>query len=116
MHSDNWLDRLAALKDTMPDEPTQDSTPAAQAEADEVPAQSGRLDIVFERKGRAGKSATIVSGFTIDDNAVAEIASKLKRTLGTGGSARGGEILIQGDRRRDVLNFLTKEGFKARII
>ena len=116
MQSENWLDRLASLRETMPDAEEQETTEAAPAAAGEVPAQSGRLDIVFERKGRAGKSATIITGFTIDDDAVAEVASKLKRTLGTGGSARGGEILVQGDRRQDVLRFLTKEGFKARII
>ena len=44
------------------------------------------------------------------------LASEMKHTLGTGGSARGGEILIQGDRRQDVLSFLTKKGLKARII
>ena len=40
----------------------------------------------------------------------------MKRTLGTGGSSRGGEILIQGDRRQDVLRFLTSKGLKARVI
>ena len=40
----------------------------------------------------------------------------MKQKLGTGGSARGGEILIRGDRRNDVLKFLTAKGIKARII
>ena len=78
--------------------------------------QTGRLDIVLERKGRAGKTATIITGFTVSDDAVADIASQLKRSLGTGGSARGGEILIQGDRRKEVLARLTALGLKARII
>lgn len=75
-----------------------------------------RLDIIYERKGRAGKSATIISGFTMADDDVEALASDLKRTLGTGGSARGGEILIQGDRRDDVLRLLTEKGYKARVI
>ena len=74
------------------------------------------LNVQIERKGRAGKVATIVSGFTVDDDAVADIASSLKRTLGTGGSARGGEILIQGDRATDVVNALVKMGLKARKV
>lgn len=110
----NWLDRLAALKEELP--PEENTPEAVPAPVDEAPAQSGRLDIVFERKGRAGKCATIVTGFTIDDDAVADVASQMKRSLGTGGSARGGEILIQGDRRNDVLRFLTSKGYKARII
>ena len=110
----NWLDRLAALRGSMGDAPVEE-TPSANESAT-CEAQSARLDIILERKGRGGKTATIVSGFTISDEAVSELASRLKRTLGTGGSARGGEILVQGDRRKDVLTFLTSNGYKARII
>lgn len=74
------------------------------------------MDIVTERKGRAGKTATIVSGFTIDDDEIESLASEMKRRLGCGGSVRGGEILVQGDRRQAVLDFLLSKGFKARII
>ena len=71
---------------------------------------------MVERKGRGGKTATIVAGFTVSDEAVAEIANQLKRRLGTGGSARGGEILIQGDRADAVVKALTDMGMKARRI
>ena len=112
--NDDWFSKLSALKDSMEPCDTEDTqTPEKNADK---PRQTTRLDIVLDRKGRAGKTATIVCGFTIDDEAVAIIASKLKQRLGTGGSARGGEILIQGDRRNDVLKFLTSEGYKARII
>ncbi len=76
----------------------------------------GRLDIIFEKKGRAGKQATIVAGFCGNDEELQSVASELKRRLGAGGSARGGEILIQGDRRKDVLKLLTEMGYKARVI
>lgn len=110
--ANNWLDNLAALKAAMGGD---DSTPEPEA-TPEAPAQTARLDIVFETKGRAGKSATIVCGFTLPDEEVASIAADLKRALGCGGSARGGEILLQGDRRRQVLDLLVKKGFKARVI
>lgn len=97
-----------------PPEAAADEAPAP-AEADGPPA-AGRLDIVLERKGRAGKQATIICGFTCSDARLAEIASQLKRALATGGSARAGEILIQGDRRADALRALTAMGLKARII
>lgn len=113
--TNNWLDNLAALKATMaPEDPGEQ--PESEPEAPAAPAQTGRLDIVFETKGRAGKSATIVCGFTLPDEDVATIAAELKRALGCGGSARGGEILLQGDRRRQVLELLLKKGFKARVI
>ncbi len=110
MSTDNWLDRLAALRQRMPES---EETPAIEPEETQAPTagQSGRLDIVFERKGRAGKCATIIAGFTISDDEIDALASEMKHTLGT-----GGEILIQGDRRQDVLSFLTKKGLKARII
>ena len=109
---DNWLDSLQSLRDTMADA----DAPAIDVDDSTEERQTGRLDIVLERKGRAGKTATIITGFTVSDDAVADIAAQLKRSLGTGGSARGGEILIQGDRRLDVLRLLTEKGFKARII
>lgn len=115
-NNNDWLDRLAQLRDTM----APDSEPEAEAPADEntpsASEQTARLDIVYERKGRAGKPATIVTGFTLDDEAVADIASEMKKALATGGSARGGEILLQGDRRREALAFLNRKGYKARII
>lgn len=75
--------------------------------------QVGKLVVSMERKGRAGKTATIVSGFTLPDSEVARIAAKLKKRLGTGGSARGGEILVQGDRREAVTQALRDLGFKV---
>jgi len=92
--------------------------PEPEPAADEIPPirQNGVLNVQIERKGRAGKVATIVSGFTIDDEAVAGIASALKRTLGAGGSARGGEILIQGNRADDVVAALRKLGLNSRRV
>ena len=113
---DNWLDKLSALKQSMPQEPDTQEQESTTEDIAEAPAQSGRLDIVYERKGRAGKCATSITGFTLSDSEVEKLASELKRRLGTGGSARGGEILVQGDRRRDVLEFLVSKGYKARII
>ncbi len=73
----------------------------------------GRLVISYERKGRAGKEATIISGFTESHEEVAKLASQLKSKLGTGGSARGGEILIQGNRREQLLGILRQLGYQV---
>ena len=78
MMQQDWREALGAL---LPD------TPAADVPQDAEPApgqetETARLDVVVERKGRGGKTATIVAGFTVSDEAVAEIASQLKRRLG----------------------------------
>ena len=78
--------------------------------------EKARLDIILDRKGRKGKPATIVAGFTISDEAVEDLARSLRRSLGVGGSSRGGEILIQGDKRQELLRLLTERGLRARII
>ncbi len=79
----------------------------------ETKKQTGKLVVSMEKKGRAGKTATIVSGFTVEADELNDIASKLKAKLATGGSARGGEILIQGDRRDEVKRLLSQMGFKV---
>ena len=109
----DWQDSLKSFLDANPDLPEGEEIQVV--ETDECPRQP-RLDIVLEKKGRAGKMATIVTGFIIDDEEVSAIAAKVKSRLGTGGSARGGEILIQGDRRNDVLKLLSEMGYKARVI
>lgn len=80
-----------------------------QLQAPEKPA-SQTLHVLMERKGRAGKVATIIEGFRLTDEEVAEIASQLKKRLGIGGSSRGGEILLQGDRRREAAEILRAMG------
>lgn len=110
----DWKSSLGALRDIFPE---------GDAPQPEIPAtgpvavtEKARLDIILDKKGRKGKAATIVAGFTVDDEAVADIARQLRQKLGTGGSSRGGEILIQGDKREAVQQALTAMGMKSRII
>lgn len=72
------------------------------------------IEVIVDRKGRKGKSATIAFGFDCDDARLKEIASKLKTKLSTGGSARGGEILIQGEHKTEVENLLKSFGYKVK--
>lgn len=113
MSINDWQAGLQAFLDSNPDLPEgEDVKINAKKETTPQP----RLDIILEKKGRGGKIATIVTGFLMNDNEVEQLASKMKSALGTGGSARGGEILIQGDKREAILKYLTKHGYKARII
>ena len=114
MGMNDWQAGLQAFLDSNPDLPQGEEV--VEQPVEDAPSKQHRLDIILEKKGRGGKIATIVTGFTLDDEELAQLASKMKASLGTGGSARGGEILIQGDKRDAVLKFLTKQGYKARII
>ncbi len=110
----DWTEQLKAFREANPDlPPGPDSVDINDTQPE--PKQP-RLDISIERKGRAGKTATLITGWVCTDSKLLEIASRLKTLLGTGGSARGGDILIQGDRRKDVLEKLAQMGYKARII
>ncbi|MCM1070347.1 MAG: translation initiation factor [[Clostridium] fimetarium] len=111
----DWKDSLASLMAELPEEPAAEPAEGEQKDAG-APAETARLDILLDKKGRKGKAATIVCGFTVDDNAVDAIAAELKKKLGTGGSSRGGEILIQGDKRAQVESALKAMGLKCRVI
>lgn len=102
MKDTDWKSALGAL---LPD----DYQP--EPEAGPVPSvrPRPRLTVTLDKK-RAGKTATIISGFDADDDRVRELAALLKRRLATGGSSRGGEILVQGDRVEQVRAILREEG------
>ncbi len=108
------MDWKEALQNLNQPDGADDEQPAAEQPTAE-PANEGALLVELDCKGRRGKEATIISGFAIDDERVSAVASKLKSRLGTGGSARGGEILIQGDRRQDVAALLADLGFKVKV-
>ncbi len=63
----------------------------------------------MERKGRGGKTATIIEGFPGTDDELKALATRLKQQLGVGGSARDGEILIQGDCRTRLRELLSPD-------
>ncbi|MEO8712993.1 MAG: translation initiation factor [Parafilimonas sp.] len=75
-------------------------------------AAQQKLKIRLETKHRAGKAVSIVGGFagTIDD--LEDLGKKLKNFCGTGGSVKDGEIIIQGDQREKILQWLLKNGYK----
>ena len=75
----------------------------------------GVIRIRREVKGRGGKTVTVASGFRLDDDGLKKLAAELKRRCGTGGSAKDGEILIQGDHRETLLAELKKKGMVAKL-
>lgn len=107
----DWKDILSQMKDTLPEGESREDT-ASEKVSDEKPVKKEKLSVAMERKGRGGKTATIIFGFTSADEEVAEVATRLKQRLGTGGSSRGGEILLQGDVRDKVKPLLKEMGYK----
>lgn len=76
------------------------------------PAQQ-KLRIRLETKHRGGKAATIIAGFIGKEDDMEVLGKKLKNYCGTGGSVKEGEIIIQGDQREKVKQWLLKEGYKG---
>lgn len=106
----DWKDALKNMAESLPEG---DDIEPAEVDAPRPKAATDRLTVTVERKGRGGKTATIISGFTCSDDELRAIASRLKNRLATGGSARGGEILIQGDRMKEVKEVLKGIGYKC---
>ncbi|WP_354701979.1 putative protein YciH [Paraconexibacter sp. AEG42_29] len=73
----------------------------------------GRVKVRRETSGRRGKTVTSVSNVPVTDEQLRELAGRLKKRCGVGGSAKDGVIEIQGDHRDTVLELLKAEGFDA---
>lgn len=73
-----------------------------------------QLRLRYETKHRGGKAVTVVDGFVGTAEDLEALGRKLKTHCGTGGSAKDGEILIQGDQREKARQWLLKQGYKVK--
>ncbi|QEC48704.1 stress response translation initiation inhibitor YciH [Baekduia soli] len=76
-----------------------------------APAAGGRVKVRREVAGRRGKAVTTVSGVPLADDALRELAGRLKKRCGVGGSAKAGVIELQGDHRDVVVELLRADGY-----
>jgi len=81
-------------------------------EAQTLPAAQQKIKVRLETKHRGGKAVTLIENFIGTTADKEELGKKLKTACGTGGSVKDGEILVQGDNRDKVLQWLLKTGYK----
>jgi translation initiation factor 1 len=81
-----------------------------------APGKSTIVRVGRETKGRAGKGVTIISDLSLNDTGLAELATRLKTKLGTGGTVKAGRIEIQGDHRDRIVALLEGIGYRAKRV
>jgi len=92
-------------------------TPAAPAPAERLDfGGATKLVLRREKKGRGGKTATVIDGMKLPPSALERIARDLKRALGCGATIEGNTIVVQGDMAARIEPWLTARGAKRVVI
>ena len=89
--------------------------PALERGVPELPVSQQDLRVQASRKGRKGKTVTLVSGFQVKPETLATLLKQLKTQCGTGGTVRENEIELQGDHKQKLVQILTQLGYRAKI-
>ena len=108
MKNNDWKDRLNVVYSTNPDYQYEN---IGEEEAETLPKNQQKLRISMEKKGRGGKTVTLVRGFIGTEDDLKELGKLLKTKCGVGGSAKEGEIIIQGDFKQRIIDLLKAEGY-----
>ena len=106
----DWKSRLGMVYSTNPDYQFTTEDDLIE-EAETLPAAQQKLRVRMERAGRKGKTVTLVTGFVGTEEDLKQLGKLLKTKLSTGGTAKDGEIVIQGDVRQQLVELLKKEGY-----
>lgn len=114
MKKNDWKDRLGVMYSTNPDF---NYETGGDAQEDTLPKEKQLLRISLDKRNRGGKVVTLITGFRGTGDDLEALGKLLKVKCGVGGSAKDGEIIVQGDLRTKVLDILQKEGYaKSRTI
>ena len=111
MADNDWKKRLGVVFSTNPDFRYEEE---AEVQQETLEPSKQNLIVSIDRKGRAGKQVTLVTGFIGSDDDLADLGRALKVKCGVGGSAKDGEIAIQGDFRDRVVTLLKDMGYRAK--
>lgn len=104
----DWKKRLGVVYSTNPDFKYQEAAETAQ---ETLPPDKQKLIVGIDRRNRGGKQVTLVTGFVGSDDDLKELGRALKVKCGVGGTAKDGEITIQGDLRDKVTTLLQGMGY-----
>ena len=107
----DWKARLGVVYSTNPDFKYQTQQ---EEEATTLPPARQRLIVGIDRRNRGGKQVTLITGFVGTAEDLKELGRQLKTRLGVGGSAKDGEITVQGDFRDKVVSILQGLGYNAK--
>jgi len=111
MEKNDWKQRLGVVYSTNPDFQYQTQE---FREEETLPPGRQRLIVGIDRRNRGGKQVTLVSGFVGSADDLKELGRTLKTRCGVGGSAKDGEITVQGDLRDKVVAILKELGYNAK--
>lgn len=108
MKNNDWKDRLNVVYSTNPDF---NYAVESEEEQNTPEKEKQNLRVSIEKKNRGGKTVTLVTGFIGSDDDLKDLGKLLKTKCGVGGSAKEGEIIIQGDFKNKIIELLKKEGY-----
>jgi len=109
--ANDWKDRLGVVFSTNRDFKYECEGSENQLT---LPPQQQNLKVQLDRKKRAGKSATLVTGFVGAEDDLKALGKMLKTKCGVGGTVKDGEILVQGDFCNKIIEILKSEGYKVK--
>lgn len=108
MKNNDWKDRLNVVYSTNPNFQYES---IEEDEEETLPKNQQKLRISMEKKGRGGKTVTLIKGFIGTEDDLKELGKLLKTKCGVGGSSKDGEIIIQGDFKQRIIDLLKAEGY-----
>lgn len=108
MKNNDWKDRLNVVYSTNPDFSYETDNDEEQTTPDK---NKQRLRVSIDKKNRGGKVVTLISGFIGTEDDLKDLGKVLKSKCGVGGSAKDGEIIVQGDFKQRIIELLLKEGY-----